>query len=65
LITHYEATVNDILRSLTLDSYDRAVAIASTPDLVRGYEEVKMRNLGAYLGRLAELGIATDRLSLP
>jgi indolepyruvate ferredoxin oxidoreductase len=65
LITHYEATVNDILRSLTLDSYDRAVAVASTPDLVRGYEEVKMRNLGAYLGRLAELGIATDRLSLP
>jgi indolepyruvate ferredoxin oxidoreductase len=65
LITHYEATVNDILRSLTLDSYDRAVAVASTPDLIRGYEEVKMRNLAVYVARLGQLGIATDRLSLP
>jgi indolepyruvate ferredoxin oxidoreductase len=65
LVAHYEATTADLLRSLTLDSYEWAVAVASTPDLIRGYEEVKLRNVGAYVARLAELGIATDALSLP
>ncbi|MDV6976893.1 indolepyruvate ferredoxin oxidoreductase family protein [Mycobacterium intracellulare] len=64
LITHYEATINDLLRSLTRDSYEWALAVASAPDLIRGYEEVKVRNLGAYLARLDELGIATDALPL-
>lgn len=31
LITHYEATINDLLRSLTRDSYEWALAVASAP----------------------------------
>lgn len=65
LIIHYEATINDLLSSLTLDSYEWALAVASAPDLIRGYEEVKVRNLGTYLSRLEELGIATDLVPRP
>ncbi|MCW2686570.1 MAG: pyruvate ferredoxin/flavodoxin oxidoreductase [Mycobacterium sp.] len=64
LVTHYEATVTNLLRSLTSESYERAVAVASAPELIRGYEEVKLRNLRVYLTRLDELGIDNAALSL-
>jgi indolepyruvate ferredoxin oxidoreductase len=57
LAAHYESTILEFLPSLTADSYHRAVAVASAPDLVRGYEEVKMENIGRYFTRLAELGV--------
>ena len=62
LIVHYEATINDLLGSLTSDSYDTVVAVASAAELVRGYEEVKMRNLRLYVARLRELGADTSAL---
>jgi indolepyruvate ferredoxin oxidoreductase len=64
LVAHYERTITDLLRSLTSDSYERAVAVASAPDLVRGYEEVKIRSLATYSARLTELGIEPPQLSL-
>jgi indolepyruvate ferredoxin oxidoreductase len=64
LITHYEATISGLLGTLTPDSYDRVVAVASAPQLVRGYEEVKMANLRLYVARLDELGIDTAALAL-
>ena len=39
---------------------DRAVTIAELPDMVRGYEELKMRRIGEFRSRLAEL-LAEDR----
>jgi indolepyruvate ferredoxin oxidoreductase len=65
LVAHYERTIKDLLESLTAESYERVIVVASTPDLIRGYEEVKMHNLDVYVARLAELGIATDSLQLP
>lgn len=64
LVGHYEATMIDILQSLTADSYDRALAVASAPELVRGYEEVKMENLHKYVALLRQLGIDTSSLSI-
>jgi indolepyruvate ferredoxin oxidoreductase len=64
LIVHYEATVRALLPTLTPDTYDGAVAIASAAELVRGYEEVKMRNLRRYVTRLHELGVNTGSLSV-
>jgi indolepyruvate ferredoxin oxidoreductase len=64
LVVHYEATMTDIFESLTADSYDTAVAVASAPELVRGYEEVKMENLLKYAARLRQLGIDTAPLSI-
>lgn len=62
LIAHYESMVLDQVRSLTAESYDTAAAAASAPDLVRGYEDVKMRNVRTYILRLEELGIDTAAL---
>jgi indolepyruvate ferredoxin oxidoreductase len=60
LIRHYEATVSKLVSTLSLDSYNHAVAVASAPELVRGYEEVKLENLARYVTRLAELGVDTS-----
>ncbi|CRK50843.1 Indolepyruvate ferredoxin oxidoreductase [Rhodococcus sp. RD6.2] len=57
LLAHYTATVHDLATSLTADSYDRAVEIAALPDLVRGYESVKLGNVELYRDRLRALGV--------
>ena len=43
-----------------LDStnYDTAVEVAALPDMVRGYEGVKLATVEAYRTRLTELGVA-------
>ena len=38
-------------------NYDRAVEVAALPDMVRGYEGVKLASVEAYHARLSELGI--------
>jgi len=58
LLRHYRATLHALVGELSLESYDRAVAFAEAPDLVRGYEDIKLRNVERYAVRLAELGIA-------
>ena len=58
---HYRETVLDLAGDLARD-YDRAVAVADLPDLVRGYEEVKLRNVEAYVARLVELGVQPPRV---
>jgi indolepyruvate ferredoxin oxidoreductase len=40
---------------LALDDVDRAVEIAGLPDMVRGYEQIKLDNVARYRARLAEL----------
>ena len=57
LLAHYTATVHDLATSLTADTYDRAVEIAALPDLVRGYESVKLGNVELYRDRLRALGV--------
>ena len=54
---HYRALVTDLARGLTPEGYDRAVRIAELPDLVRGYEEVKLRNVERYVAGLTALGV--------
>ncbi|WP_163752040.1 indolepyruvate ferredoxin oxidoreductase family protein [Mycolicibacterium helvum] len=63
LLAHYEAMVLDLADKLDSDNYEAAVAAASAPDIVRGYEDVKMRNVTRYIARLNELGMSTDRLT--
>jgi len=57
LLRHYRAELHRIVSSLTSQSYDRAVEFAQLPDLVRGYEDVKMRNAERYVAALRDLGI--------
>jgi indolepyruvate ferredoxin oxidoreductase len=62
LVAHYEQMVSDLTAGLTADSFDTAVAAASAPDIVRGYEEVKLRNVSSYIARLDALGVDTSML---
>src|SRR5262249_35845333 len=48
LIAEYEAAVEQLLAGLTAASMAEAVAIASLPDQVRGYEHIKLAPAAAY-----------------
>ncbi|QDQ96216.1 indolepyruvate ferredoxin oxidoreductase family protein [Tomitella fengzijianii] len=61
LLANYEATVDGLLAELhTVDGYARAVEFAGLPEMIRGYEDVKLANVEAYRERLAGLGIPDD-----
>ena len=55
LVGEYRAVVGQLLSGLTAANHSLAVEIAGLPDLVRGYEEVKLGNVAAYRDRSAEL----------
>ena len=45
LIAEYEATVRDALELLSPETHETAVELLELPDLIRGYEEIKLRNV--------------------
>ncbi|MFF2962542.1 indolepyruvate ferredoxin oxidoreductase family protein [Streptomyces sp. NPDC057963] len=55
LVAEYEATITEVCRSLDENTHGLAVEIASLPDLVRGYEEIKMASVARYRARSEEL----------
>jgi indolepyruvate ferredoxin oxidoreductase len=55
LINEYTATIDDLLARLSAETYQRAVEIARLPDLVRGYENIKLANVALYRARVKEL----------
>jgi indolepyruvate ferredoxin oxidoreductase len=48
LLTHYRALLEALFATLSAETYDLAVELAQAPDLVRGYEEVKLANVSRY-----------------
>jgi indolepyruvate ferredoxin oxidoreductase len=62
LIRDYRQLIESLLTELDADNYDLAVQIAALPDLIRGYEDIK---LGAVVEfrRLAEAALAEFRAS--
>ena len=48
LIGEYQDLVHEALDSLTPETAARAAQIAELPDLVRGYEEIKLRGIDAF-----------------
>ncbi|WP_179220435.1 DUF6537 domain-containing protein [Rhodococcus sp. NCIMB 12038] len=62
LAAHYEQMVLRLARDLDESTYDTAVAAAAAADMVRGYEDVKVRNVDNYVTRLRGLGIETVEL---
>ncbi|WP_240803233.1 DUF6537 domain-containing protein [Streptomyces sp. A1499] len=61
LLQEYAGCVAHLLAGLTPAGHATAVEIASLPDLVRGYGEVKLRNVAVYRSRLRELTERFDR----
>ncbi|MCV7228135.1 indolepyruvate ferredoxin oxidoreductase family protein [Mycolicibacterium komossense] len=57
LAAHYEQMIRQLCGELSAETYRRATAGAEAADLVRGYEDVKLRNVDKYVMRLRELGL--------
>jgi indolepyruvate ferredoxin oxidoreductase len=55
LIEEYQSMIERLLPTLSEESYARCVELASLPDMIRGYENIKLDNVKRYRSRVAEL----------
>jgi indolepyruvate ferredoxin oxidoreductase len=55
LITEFSAVVAATSRDLDPGNYDRAVELAVLPDMIRGFDHIKLRNVELYRSKLAEV----------
>jgi len=55
LIAEYRQVIGQLLTGLTEANHDLAVEIAALPDLIRGYEDIKLANVRRYHEKLTEL----------
>lgn len=57
LLAEYVDIATRLAAGLDPTTYDHAVQVAGLPDMVRGYEGIKLANVEAYHARLRELGM--------
>jgi indolepyruvate ferredoxin oxidoreductase len=55
LIGEYRSLVERRLQTLRPENYDAAVALAELADGIRGYEEVKLRNVERFRNAVAKM----------
>jgi len=55
LVAEYRDVITQLADGLTIGNHALAVEIAGLPDMVRGYEEIKLGNVAAYRERMAKL----------
>lgn len=56
LIEQYRQLVFSALEGLDADNYSQAVQLASLPDIIRGYDEVKLKNIERFWAAARDLG---------
>ena len=56
LVVEYRRLVFAALEGLSADNYTRAVELAELPDMIRGYDEVKLGNVERFRDRVRALG---------
>ena len=56
LIGQYRQLIFAAANNLSADSYSQAVKLASLPDMVRGYDEVKLENVERFWQEVREMG---------
>ena len=56
LIAEYVALIDKALAGLTAASYDTAAKLAGLPDLIRGYEDIKLANVRRFREEVRALG---------
>jgi indolepyruvate ferredoxin oxidoreductase len=52
LLAHYTALLDSLCQRLTAANYDQIAKIAALPDMIRGYEDVKLRNVEDYVAEV-------------
>ncbi len=55
LLAEYESLLDELCEVLRPENHAIAVRLASAPEMVRGYEEIKMRNVEHFRDRVGEL----------
>jgi indolepyruvate ferredoxin oxidoreductase len=55
LIGHYRRTIESAMANLTPETYARVGELANLPDIVRGYEDVKLGTVKDYLAKVRTL----------
>jgi indolepyruvate ferredoxin oxidoreductase len=55
LIEEYRALIERELATLSPETHARAVALARLPDMIRGYEDIKRRNVARYRAAVEEI----------
>ena len=63
LIVEYRQAVDEALRALNPETLQRALHLAELPDLVRGYEQIKLDNVARYRAELDQA--RTDLSAVP
>jgi len=48
LIGEYRALIEQALAGLSPESYGKAVTLAALPAVIRGYEDIKLRNVAKF-----------------
>ncbi|MDE2749594.1 MAG: indolepyruvate ferredoxin oxidoreductase family protein [Chloroflexota bacterium] len=56
LIAQYRRLIFDAAEDLSRENYDRAVKLAALPDIIRGYDEVKLGNVARFWEAVRALG---------
>ena len=68
LVGEYEQLVSEALAALTPDTHGTAVELCELPDMVRGYEDIKLESVERFRERAAELSEAlraSDASAIP
>ena len=53
-----QGLIEQALGELTPDNYEIAVKLASLPDIIRGYEDIKLTNVDRFWDEVGQLGYA-------
>jgi indolepyruvate ferredoxin oxidoreductase len=54
LVSEYRALVESALSRLTPESYEAAIELAALPDMIRGYENIKLQNVERFRAAVRE-----------
>ena len=55
LVQEYQQLIDKMSNNLSAENYDKMVAIAKLPDMIRGYEDIKMENVKEYREKVQEM----------
>ena len=65
LVGEYRALLEKALATLDAEQYERAIRLAELPDVIRGYEEIKLANVARFRAEARALGYAEELSPLP